>query len=155
MSWSTTCIRSPTWQHCPCRGPFSYTTSTHVKRSTFVDTFSTSWPRASPEGTQGQSCHSPLSSWASLQRQVSRFQAVSPLCQEIIPLVLILWLEAELTSSDPKLASLKYPGIMLRKRVEILKKRLKDSPQHQKVLLNHPLKHKHEDPIVWIVSWHG
>ena len=32
--------------------------------------------------------------------------------------------------TDPKLVSLKYRGIMLRKRVEIPKKRLTDSPQH-------------------------
>ena len=83
-----------------------------------------------------------------------KISVVSPLCQEIIPLVLTLWLKAELTSPDPKTRSLKYQGIMLRKRVEIPKKRSTDSPQHQKFLLNHPLKHKHEDLIVWIVLWH-
>ena len=58
-------------------------------------------------------------------------------------------------SLDPKSVSLKFQGIMLKKRVEILRKRLTDSPKHQKVLLNHPPKHKHWDPIVLITSWQG
>ena len=59
------------------------------------------------------------------------------------------------TLLDPKPAFLKYQGIMLRKRVEILKKKLIGSLQLQKVLHNHPPKHKHGDLNALIVSWQG
>ena len=59
------------------------------------------------------------------------------------------------TLSNPKPTFLKYQGIMLRKRVEILKKKLIGSLQLQKVLHNHPPKHKHEDLTTLIVSWQG
>ena len=155
MSWSIICIRSPTWRHCLLQGKFSYTISSHIKRLTFVDTSSISWPRALKKRTPELSCHYSLSSWASLQRQGSNFWVVSLLYKETIPLMLTRWLEAKLTSPNPRLASHKYQGIMLRKRVEILRRRLTDSPQHQKVLLNHPFKHKHKDQIVLITSLLG
>lgn len=155
MSWSTICIRWRTWRHCLLQGQFSYTTSSHIKRLTFVDISSISLPRALKRGTPKLLCHSPLSSWALLQRQDLNFWAVSQLYKETFPLVLTRWLEVKLTSLDPRPVSHKYQGIMLRKRVEILRRRLTDSPQHQKVLLNHPLKHKHRDPIVLIASLLG
>ena len=152
MWWSTICTQSSIWRHCPLQGQFSYMISSHTKRLTFVDTSSTSWPWASLKGTQGQSCHSPLSSWASFQRKSSSFWAASLLCLEITPLLHTQWLEAQLPLEDPKLVCLKYQGIVLRKREEIQRRRLRDSPLHQRVLLSHHLKHQHEDLIDLIAS---
>ena len=59
MWWSTTCIRSPTWWNCPLQGQYSYMISLLIRRLTFVDTSSISWPRVLKRGTPKLSCHSP------------------------------------------------------------------------------------------------
>ena len=58
MSWFTTSTWWRTWQHCPNQEPFSYMISSPIRRSTYAVIYTTSWPRVSPKGTQGQYCHS-------------------------------------------------------------------------------------------------
>ena len=44
--------------------------SSHIRRLTYAVIYTTSWPRATPKGTQGQYCHSQVSLWVSYKDKV-------------------------------------------------------------------------------------
>ena len=148
MWWSTICIRSPTWWHCLLQGQFSYTISSLIRRLTFMDTSSISWPRALKRRTPELSCHSHLSNGPHCKDKAQTSKRSHYSTKR---------LSHRCTHSDSKHNS--HQRIENR-CVSNTKgscwgrgwRYWGDSPLHQIVLLRHPLKHKHENLIHLIAS---